>query len=86
MKPSTPWERTTDGEIAYRKYVSVFYDCDMYICIFPMRNEIIIHDCIDGATKWLQFPKHHYRKLEAKKAYVELMLRLGEWDKILEDI
>ena len=87
MKPSPPWRKMKDhGEIVYRLYISVFYDSDMCICVFPRRSEFIIHDLVDGVMKRMRFPKHHYRKLEAKKAYVELMLRLGEWDKILESI
>lgn len=86
MKPNLPWHRRADhGEIVYRLYISTYYDDDMYVCIFPDRSEFFIHNCVDGVMKRMQFPDG-YLKLEEKKAYVELMLRLGEWDELLEEM
>lgn len=86
MKPNPPWMMRRDrGETVYRLYISTYYDDDMYVCIFPDRSEFFIHDCVDGVMKRMQFPDG-YLKLEEKKAYVELMLRLGEWDELLEDM
>ena len=88
MKPeiSWPWEKSRSyGELAYKLYISVFYDSDMCVCVFPEKNEFVIHDLVDGVMKRMQFPDG-YLKLEEKKAYVELMLRLGVWDELLEDI
>lgn len=86
MKVEPPWVKSRDhGKFAYRLYISVFYDSDMCVCVFPDESSFVIHDLVDGVMKWKQFPDG-YLKLEEKKAYVEMMLRLGEWDELLEDM
>lgn len=88
MKPELPWIRLTDrGEIMYKMYISVSSPNDRCICIFPNQNKIIIRSTT-CCTAWVvkYFPRNHYHKLEAKKAYMELMLRLGEWDNTLRYI
>lgn len=86
MKVEPPWVKSRNyGELVYKLYISVFYDSDMCVCVFPEQNEFVIHDLVDGVMKWKQFPDG-YLKLEEKKAYVEMMLRLGEWDELLEDM
>lgn len=86
MKAEPPWVKSRNyGELVYKLYISVFYGSDMSVCVFPEQNEFVIHDLVDGVMKRMQFPDG-YLKLEEKKAYVELMLRLGEWDELLEDM
>ena len=85
MKPELPWLRENGrDETMYKMYISVNSPNDRVICIFSKQSKIIIRrtTCY---TAWTvkYFPKNHYRKIEEKKAYVELMLRLGEWDSML---
>lgn len=57
-----------------------------FVWVRPKRSDFAIeHALIEQRYEEMKFPKG-YRKLKDKKAYVELMLRLGEWDKILERI
>lgn len=57
-----------------------------FVWIYPKRSDFTIELALDELRfEGMKFPKG-YRKLKDKKAYVELMLRLGEWDKILEDL
>lgn len=57
-----------------------------FVWIYPKRSEFTIEHALEEFRyEEMKFPKG-YRKLKDKKAYVELMLRLGEWDKILEDL
>lgn len=85
MKPELPWLRENGrDETMYKMYISVSSPNDRVICIFSKQSKIIIRSTT-CYTAWTvkYFPKNHYRKVEEKKAYVELMLRLGEWDSML---
>lgn len=86
MKPELPWKRVKNDrdELMYKVYISASFPNDRFICIFPKHNKIILRStacCSAWIVKY--FPRNCYRKVKEKKAYVELMLRLGEWDEIL---
>lgn len=88
MKPELPWKRIKNrGQVIYKLYVSLWNRNDRYVVVFPHRSEFIFRNTFFAhASVTMRFPKNYYRKLESKKAYIETMLRLGVWDKLLEDV
>lgn len=88
MKPELPWKRIKNrGEIVYKMYISLWSQNDWCVIIFPRRSDIIFRNNFwPYVSVTMRFPKNYYRKLEAKKSYIETMLRLGVWDKLLEDV